>query len=97
MHGSHGLHAIGAGDLADLAEDEVVHPAQLGRDDLRHLPRRRDRSAARLDFFTHSYHPSVRYMIWQSFECSEVELFHIKLFDTGLLWAKKRGLSTLFG
>ena len=30
-------------------------------------------------------------------ECSNAELFHIKLFDTGLLWTKKRGLSTLFG
>ena len=36
------------------------------------------------------------FVIWQSCECSEVELFHIKLFDTGLLWTKKRGLSTLF-
>ena len=30
-------------------------------------------------------------------ECSIVELFHIKLFDTGLLCSEKRGLSTLFG
>ena len=30
-------------------------------------------------------------------ECSNAELFHIKLFDTGLLCSKKRGLSTLFG
>ena len=42
VHGGHGLHAIGAGDLAYLAENKVVHPAQLGRDDLRRLPRRRD-------------------------------------------------------
>ena len=41
VHGGHGLHAIGAGDLAYLAENKVVHPAQLGRDDLRRLPRRR--------------------------------------------------------
>ena len=34
------FHTVGAGKLVDLAEDQVVHPADLGRDDLRLLPGR---------------------------------------------------------
>ena len=54
VHGGHGLHAIGAGNLADLAENKVVHPAQLGRDDLRRLPRRRDGGAGGFKGLVHS-------------------------------------------
>ena len=54
VHGGHGLHAIGAGDLAYLAENKVVHPAQLGRDDLRCLPRRRDGGAGGFKGLVHS-------------------------------------------
>lgn len=39
MHGGGLLHTVGAGKLVDLAEDQVVHPADLGRDDLRAFPR----------------------------------------------------------
>ena len=34
------LHAVGTSKLVDLAEDQVVHPADLSRDDLRPLPGR---------------------------------------------------------
>ena len=54
VHGGHGFHAIGAGDQADLAENKVVHPAQLGRDDLRRLPRRRDGGAGGFKGLVHS-------------------------------------------
>ena len=40
VHGGGLLHVIFAGKLVDLAEDQVVHPADLGRDDLRPLPGR---------------------------------------------------------
>lgn len=38
----------------DLAENKVVHPAQLGRDDLRRLPRRRDGGAGGFKGLVHS-------------------------------------------
>ena len=38
VHGGHVVHVVLPVELVDLAEDQVVHPAHLCRDDLRRLP-----------------------------------------------------------
>ena len=55
VHGGGLLHAVFAGKLVDLAEDQVVHPADLCRDDLRAFPGRvRAFAAIDFDFVTHN-------------------------------------------
>ena len=55
VHGGGLLHAVFAGKLVDLAEDQVVHPADLCRDDLRAFPGRvRAFAALDFDFVTHN-------------------------------------------
>jgi hypothetical protein len=53
VHRGHVLDLIFAVELVDLAEDQVVDPAHLRRDDLRRLPGGRHRRAAGVDFVTH--------------------------------------------
>ena len=53
MHGRALFQPVCPGERVDLAEDEVVYPADLGRDDLRRLPGGRYRRAAGVDFVTH--------------------------------------------
>ena len=40
VHGGGLLYPVGAGKLVQPAEDQVIHPAQLGGNDLRPIPRR---------------------------------------------------------
>ena len=75
MHGGGLLHVIFAGKLVDLAEDQVVHPADLRRDDLWAFPRGIGVIAALVfGFVTH--HGFVLH------GCFGIEQFQIKLFDS---------------
>ena len=78
MHGRALFQPVCPGERVDLAEDEVVYPADLGRDDLRRLPGRVvvGRAAAGMHCFKigqHKNHP---------LDCFETKLFQIKLFDS---------------
>ena len=74
VHGGGLLHAVFAGKLVDLAEDQVIHPADLCRDDLRAFPGRVCAFAALdFDFVTHNG--------FVLHGCFGGEQFQIKLFD----------------
>ena len=75
VHGGGLLHVIFAGKLVDLAEDQVVYPADLRRDDLWAFPRGIGVIAALVfGFVTH--HGFVLH------GCFGIEQFQIKLFDS---------------